>query len=180
MIKPSMNPRVASNDHAMQSFRFFERETVPILSEVFGKDLWTVTLPRAAMHCPLIWNAAVALGSAHESHYLMTRGPGLSQAKLEWTFEQYNRAIRSFASTHAAGKRDDKAAIVASILFMVFEVCGPVLLLTPANVSRYREASLVKQSDMRRVVSTCFVNTDACQPRILAPALLATSSHVIN
>ena len=118
-----MNPRVASNDHAMHSFRFFERHTVPILCEVLGKDLWAETLPRAAMHSPIIWHAAVALGSAHEAHNLAHRSAGATQAKVDWTFEQYNRAIRILTAGEGQGKRTrPDIAICASIMFMVLEV----------------------------------------------------------
>ena len=122
MIKPSLNPRVASNDHAMQSFRFFELRTIPILSEVFGKDLWTESLPRAAMHSPIIWHAAVALGSAHEAHYLQNHGSSLCQAKVDWTSEQYNRAIRLLMTDCQSKQASTDIVIVTSILFMVFEV----------------------------------------------------------
>ena len=85
-----------------------------------------MTLPRAAMHCPLIWHAAVALGSAHESQVLRTRGPGNPQAKLDWTLEQYGRAIRCFMAGDGPGKKaSTEVAIIASIMFTVFEVLSP-------------------------------------------------------
>jgi hypothetical protein len=133
IIKPSTNPRVSSNDHATQSFKFFEKVTVGKLVEAFGTDLWTDAVPRAALHSPAIWHAAIALGSAHEAHLMKNIGNDLHVSKVDWTFEQYNRAIRSLTRPTAQGERPPlDVMIVASILFMGFEVC----FLETSNIAR--------------------------------------------
>jgi hypothetical protein len=122
MIKPSSNPRVASNDHASQSYIFFEKMTIGKLAEVFGKELWTESLPRAARYCPAISQATIALGSAHEAHLMKNIGNDLHASKTNWTFEQYNRAIRKLTHPTSGERPPLDVMIATSIMFMAFEV----------------------------------------------------------
>lgn len=126
IIKPSANPRVASNDHALYTFDFFHKQSISKLSEVFGKELWTEAVPRAALHDPAMWHATIAVGSAHEAHWLKAfGGQDMLPSKAAWTLGQYNRAIRALTQPGNDGKRaPPEVVIAASIMFMAVEVSG--------------------------------------------------------
>ncbi|KIW04450.1 hypothetical protein, variant [Verruconis gallopava] len=144
MIKPSANPRIASNKHAIHSFHFFEKESTKKLAEVWGRELWLKAIPRAAMYSPAMWHAAIAVGSAHEAHWQKNLGAGVHQSKIEWTFGQYNRAIRALTHPDENGNPPSLDIMIsASIMFMAFEMLrhehGKAVSHVKSGISMFQE-----------------------------------------
>ena len=124
IIRPSSNPRTASNDYAGQSFRFFQTHTVGYLSGLFKSELWDEVILRAAHHNDAIWHATIALGSAHKS--IESPNGGLVPSRDDWALQQYNLAMRSLTQPNGSkGQPSVDVMIAASVLFMCFEVSIP-------------------------------------------------------
>jgi hypothetical protein len=120
ILMPSSDPRAASDQHAGRSFKIFESMTAGYLVGLFEYSIWQEVL-RASHHNDAIWQAAVALGSAHEVY--LHRKFGLQCPEEDRALQRYNRAIRSLTKSDAVAEQPPLDVVMAvSVIFMVFEV----------------------------------------------------------
>jgi hypothetical protein len=121
IITLSADPRTASDPHARRGFQVFEKLTTHNLAGLFESDLWQEVL-RASQHNDALWQAATALGTAHEA--FLQRRFDMETLEEDRALKQYNKAIRSLTKASSSGQpTPPEVMMVASILFMTFEVC---------------------------------------------------------
>ncbi|KAL2072021.1 hypothetical protein VTL71DRAFT_11364 [Oculimacula yallundae] len=110
-----------------RSFSFFQQNTVPQLSSIFGSPSWKQLnrlLLQAAHHEPAVRHAAVALGALHEHFETRSRLLPRSEDKslsTDFAVQQYVKALGCLVNPTTGQKPAADVALITCILFVCFE-----------------------------------------------------------